>query len=270
MDNPDGLTKPVDLILTFRGIDVPTTEMFGKDACSLTFAQIVDGREQRPGPLLLAYQEGIIWRTCLPDVETGQFRLTLISNHTHCSQDVTIDDDVVAQRVLRVEFNRDECRRKWFPVFIKRLWWNLGDFLEKREDDPKRDQRVLSQYRRRFRRGPIGSWLSSHDNLMYGTSIEFRKDFTGTVCAWDCLGYDDASETGRDFQWQCVGDLSIDVQPVDGDLHPEEWGVLKYDFRVSRSAYGKRQVLMYSTDIQEIDGKERGFWLAGHAVTLVE
>ncbi|MGD0899384.1 MAG: hypothetical protein ABR915_16220 [Thermoguttaceae bacterium] len=263
----------IDLILTFRGMDVPTVKVTGHDACCLTLREIVDGRKQRSGPLLFAYQEGIIWRTFLTDVKAGQYRLTLISNDLHCAKDVSINDGVLSAGVLHVQFNRDDCHRKLFPAFLRRLWWNLGEFLKNRRDHPSRDHRVLSRYRRRFRRGPVGSWLSSHDMLtIYGTSIEFRKDFTGRVRTWG-WGDDDNSAVERDFRWQCVGDFSIDVQPVDGDINPEDWGIVEYDFRVSRSAYGTRQLLMYrihSKDGPAVNSDEPGFWWSSHAVALVE
>jgi hypothetical protein len=148
-----------------------------------------------------------------------------------------------------------------FPVFIQRWCWNLQDFLEKRNDHPRRDQTVLAQYRRRFRRGPFGTWLSALDDLTeYGSSIEFRRDFTGTIYTW---GLDD-EEIYRDFRWKVVGDLSIDVQPIDGDLNPDDWGVIEYDFKVARTAYGRRRVLMYST-IQP-----PGFWWSAHPMALAK
>ena len=260
----------IDLILTFRGIDVPTMKMLGKDACGLTLRRIIDGREQDSGPLLFAYQEGIIWKSVLPDAEQGQFRLTLINNHFHCAQEVTVNDSVLADRVLRVEFNPEHCRRKLFPHFIRQIWWSLCGFLEKRRENPNRDQKVLSQYRRRFRRGPIGSWLSSHERLTdYGCSFEFREDFTGTAVTW---GYDDDddSEAKRDFRWRVVGDFSIDVHPVDGEVNPDDWGILNYEFKVSRSSNGTREMLMYSTNAPEMDNADPGFWWSPHPVTLVE
>ena len=261
--------QSIDFLLTFRGIDVPTTKMMGKDACGLTFRPIVDGREQDSDHLIFAYQKGIVWETTLVDVEPGQYRVTLISNDLHCSQDVTIDDKAISDNVLRVEFIRADCRRKLFPFALKRLWGRVGEYLEKRREHPTRDNRVLTSYRRRFRRGPVGSWISSHDALtIYGCSIEFCRDFTGTVCTW---GYeDDESETERHFRWQCAGDCAIDVQPEDDDVHPEDWGRIDYDFRVTRSPHGRREVLMYSKNEPQPHPEEPGFWWSTHGVTLVK
>ncbi len=263
MDDSDEATADIDLILTFRGIDVPTAKIVGRDACILTLRKIVDGREQRSDKHHFAYQNDIIWKMQLNNAKRGEFRLTLVSNDLHCSRDITIDDAALTQGALRVEFNRNSCRRKLTPVFLKRLWWNLLELLNKRSNAPKRDQRVLAQYGRRFRHGPVGEWASAHENLMmYGSSFEFRADFTGTARTWDVL--DNESGTTHDFTWKSVGDLSIEVQPVSSDSLPEDWGVVEYDFETSRDPHGVRQVMMYSK------GNAPGFWWEPHPVVLVE
>ncbi len=63
--------RSIDFLLTFRGIDVPTTKMIGKDACGLTFRRFVDGREQDSDQIVFAYEEGIVWKTTLVDVQPG-------------------------------------------------------------------------------------------------------------------------------------------------------------------------------------------------------
>jgi hypothetical protein len=261
--------KTVDVIMTFRGIDLPAVEMMGSETCVLTFAQVANGRARKPGSTLFAYEEGIVWRTFLHDVEPGAYRLTLVSNDVHCSQDVCIDEDVLASGVLRVEFNRDDCRRKMIPVSLKRIWWGFRDFLDRREQHPRRDQRVVLRYRRRYRHGPIGSWISAHDNLMsYGCALEFRKDLTGTLHTW---GYeDDEAAVERGFRWESAGYCAIEAQPVDGEVDPEEWGLIEYDFKASRNAYGRREVLMFSKNRPEFASDAPGFWWFPHPVVLAD
>jgi len=112
--------KPIVLILTFRGIEVPTAPMLGKAACGLTLGRLIDGREKKSNRVLFAYQKGEMWKTTFFDEEAGQFRLTLLSATLRCFRDVTINNAELANGVLHVEFCGSDCRRQWVPVFMKR------------------------------------------------------------------------------------------------------------------------------------------------------
>ena len=68
----------IRLIITFRGINVPTSELCGKQACGITVARIVDGRPQRCEQVAFAYQSGIIWEASVNVAERGQLRLEVI------------------------------------------------------------------------------------------------------------------------------------------------------------------------------------------------
>lgn len=258
--------KPIELVLTFRGINVPTALITSKPACGITVGQLIDGREQKSNFLLFAYQNGDVWKTDFLHKELGKVRLTLVSNSFRCFRDVVIDDDVLAKGVLHVEFSREDCHRKWIPVFLKRWWWKLCDYRARRRDDPRRDHHALSQYRRHFRRGPVGKWLSDSELTLYGTSIEFRPNFTGTITNWGS----EREESPREFRWKCVGDYAIEVQPTEGKLDPTEWGVLRYDFKVSRNPYGHRQLLMYMPDKPKHVENGPGFWHSCEPVVLNE
>lgn len=258
--------KPLDLILTFHGIKVPTAPVFGKAACCMTVGRLIEGREQKSNRVLFAYQEGDVWKATFFDEEPGQFRLTLVSNTLRCSRDVTIDDPVLASGALQVDFRREDCRRQWVPVWVKRWWWKLRDHRARRCNDPSRDERVLSQYRRRFRRGPVGTWLSDSELTLYGTSFEFRPDFTGSIVSW---GYDE-EVPAREFRWNCVGDCAIEVQPIDGEFDRAEWGIVRYDFKTSRSPYGNRQLLMYDPNKPKYVENGPGFWHSCEPVVLTK
>lgn len=99
---------------------------------------------------------------------------------------------------------------------------------------------------------------------LYGTSIEFRPDFTGTIVSWGV----DGDQSSREFQWKCVGDYAISVQPTEGEFDPADWGVLRYDFKTSRSPYGHRELLMYEPDKPEYVENGPGFWHSCEPVVL--
>ena len=128
----------------------------------------------------------------------------------------------------------------------------------------------MADYRRRYRRGPVGVWLASHERLtLYGTQFEFRNDSTGTIISW---GYDeDGDEEGQhEFHWKSVGDFAVDIQPVEAAQCEDDWGLIEYDFRAVRSPYGHRVVEMYSKDGATYDGRAPGFWWEAHGVELVK
>ncbi len=260
--------QTIDVFLTFGGIDAPTVKMTGNDACALTLRPLVNGREEGEGSTLFAYPDDIFWKAVLVNVEPGQYRLSLLNNSHHCFEDILIDDRAVAERALHVEFNWSDCRRRRVPALLKRIWWSIGEFVEKRREHPRRDRRVLSRYRRRFRRGPVGLWLSEHDRQsLYGTAFLFREDATGSVRSW---GHEDGADVEQEFRWTSVGDFKIDIQPVAETTYPEDWGVVEYGFRVARGPYGDRLVLMCSTNQPAIEGREPGFWQSMHPVALAK
>lgn len=137
--------KTIDLIVTFDGIEVATAPVLGKTACGLTVGRLIDGREQESNYVLFAYQDDNVWKTTFFNAQPGQFRLTLISATLRWFHDITINDEVLANGVLHVEFCRYDCRWQWIPVFIKRWWWKLREYRKRRRDAPSRDGRVLSQ-----------------------------------------------------------------------------------------------------------------------------
>lgn len=101
---------------------------------------------------------------------------------------------------------------------------------------------------------------------VHGCSIEFRSDGTGAVNYWGSGEDMEEVETCREFRWRSTGDFVIDVCPCDGNIHEDDWGLVEYDFKVKRSSYGKRIVLMYSKGGPFNDD---GFWQSLHPVELV-
>ena len=87
-----------------------------------------------------------------------------------CVQDVTVDDAVLREGVLRIVFDREQCRRKLIPLFLKRLWWKFEEFLRSREQHPRRNKRELHNTDRlASAEGPVGFWIASHDMMtIYG------------------------------------------------------------------------------------------------------
>lgn len=255
----------IDIEFTFRGMGVPTVCMTGHDACCVTSTPVPNGSKKKQNALMFAYKEGEHWGTKWHDPQVGQYRFTLIHAKLHCSQIITIDEQVLNEGVIRVQFDRRDCRRKLIPVWLRRIWKRWCKAVKKHTHRPKR---LVAKYRRRFRRGPVGTWLESHDRLtIYGASFEFRKDLTGSVHTW---GYEeDGSETEWDFRWKLVSDFVIDVQPIDGRSDSDDWGVIEYDFKATLDAYGSHSIEMYSTKSPCGVDDEPRFWWAS-PVVLVE
>lgn len=270
-DPEDEVANPrpdVELLLRFNGIDVPTIETLGKECCALKVNPLVDGREVESNHIILAYPSGSDWKATLIRSTPGQYRLTLISPQYHCTHDFVLDDATFTTGVLQVEFDRSRCRRKLVPLFLYRLWLELLAWRDKWREHPRNDARCAAQYRKRFRNGPIGTWLSDPEVwTLYGWSVEFRRDFTGRICSWDTS---EDTETEREFRWRVLGDFSLDVQPVDGVLDPGMWGRLDYDFRVTRNAYGRRQIELISKPHPEPFPDRPSFWWSANPMTLSE
>lgn len=260
--------------ISFRGMTPPTAKLTGHDACAITFNPLINGHEEKSDRVIFAYEDGIVWTTMLIGASKGDYRATLISNALHCYQDISIGDDTLAEGVVRLRFTHEHCQRKSIPPFLMRLWWAVRNVCDKIKEHPLCDQIALSKYRRRFRRGPIGAWVASHDMLtVYGCSIEFRKDATGTARTW---GYDEESSVADstcEFRWRSVGDFAIEVYTCGENKNDESWesefcGIIEFDYLVTRSVYGHRIVLMYSKSGPGYNVGETNFWLSTHPVEL--
>ncbi len=257
----------LDIYVAFREMHPPAVEVTGKLACALAVHRLVDECEQESDQILFAYEDGIVWKATFAEPSHANYRIHLVSNELRCSADITVNDETIAQGQVRITFDRRQCRRKLTPVFVKRLWWRASEVATYCGQLSLFDRIVATNYRRRYRRGPIGTWLSSHDMLtVYGCSIEFRSDGTGAVHHWGSDEDMDEVETLREFRWRSKGDFVIDVCPCDGNFHEDNWGHVQFDFKVKRSPYGKRIVLMYSKGGPFNDD---GFWQSPHPVELV-
>ena len=134
------------------------------------------------------------------------------------------------------------------------------------ENTPRTDDELVWQYRHRFRDGPVGAWRTWHGyDMAYGWMFEFRDDGSGRVHSWDID--DDEPEEIRDFKWKRTSTRTIEVEPVDGEFHPEDRGSIHYDFQVVPDEYGNRLVWMYQVHTP-LNEQEKGFWWSPRPVLL--
>jgi hypothetical protein len=123
------------------------------------------------------------------------------------------------------------------------------------------EQRV-EEYRRRFRRAPVGEWAAARGTFDSLTSetVVFAPDGTGT------LGYDGAFSGAKAmaFEWREKAPQVVEVRYAD-DAEPggddEEWDAVAYDFKLVEHDAGAEVV------IHEV-GQE-GFWDVSAPLRLV-
>jgi hypothetical protein len=133
--------------------------------------------------------------------------------------------------------------------------------------DPE-SQKIIAIYRERFRDGPLGTWRSSLDQLiglgfdgtgLYGHTLEFRPDGTGTLASWGWQG-----EQQTTFRWKSSGPCEVAIDEVIEDVErsPEdEPDIVKFDFFVDSSS---RQVFLAQS------GNPDKFWCVMRPLVRVE
>jgi len=112
--------------------------------------------------------------------------------------------------------------------------------------DPE-SQKIIAIYRERFRDGPLGIWRSSLDQRiglgfdgtgLYGNTIEFRPDGTGTLASWGWRGEEQTA-----FHWKPTGPCEVVIDAVKEDVESgaeDLSDIVKFDFFVvddSRQVY---------------------------------
>jgi hypothetical protein len=114
-------------------------------------------------------------------------------------------------------------------------------------------EQKLEEYRRRFRRAPVGEWATARGTFDSLTSetVVFAPDGTGT------LGYDGAlsGERKAAFEWREKAPQVIEVRYADDEDSgegDEEWDAVAYDFKLIEHDAGA-EVVIYEV------GQE-GFW----------
>lgn len=60
------------------------------------------------------------------------------------------------------------------------------------------------------------------------------------------------------------------MQPTSGEFEPADWGVVRYDFKTSRSPYVHRRLLMYDPDQPKCVENGPGFWHSCEPVVLAK
>jgi hypothetical protein len=111
----------------------------------------------------------------------------------------------------------------------------------------------LEEYRRRFRRAPVGEWATARGTFdsLAGETMVFAPDGTGT------LGYDGALPGAEKmaFEWREKAPQLVEVRYVDDEApgeDGEEWDAVAYDFKLIEHDAGA-EVVIYEV------GRE-GFW----------
>ena len=114
-------------------------------------------------------------------------------------------------------------------------------------------EQKLEEYRRRFRRAPVGEWATARGTFdsLSSETVTFSPDGTGT------LGYDGALSGAKAlaFEWREKAPQVVEVRYADdadsgGD--DEEWDSVAYDFKLIEHDAGA-EVVIYEV------GQE-GFW----------
>jgi hypothetical protein len=128
--------------------------------------------------------------------------------------------------------------------------------------------KIIANYRERFRDGPLGIWRSSLDQLiglgfdgtgLYGHTIEFRPDGTGTLASWGWHG-----EQQTAFHWKPSGPCEVAIDAVIEDVErsaEDEPDIVKFDFFVESSS---RQVFLAQA------GNPLEFWCVMGPLVRVE
>lgn len=111
----------------------------------------------------------------------------------------------------------------------------------------------LDEYRRRFRRAPVGEWATARGTFDSLTSetIVFAPDGTGT------LGYEGMLSGAKKaaFEWREKAPQVVEVRYADDDDagdDTEEWDAVAYDFKLIEHDAGAEVVL------HEVG--QKGFW----------
>ena len=130
-------------------------------------------------------------------------------------------------------------------------------------------QEIIASYRERFREGPVGMWRSSLDQRiglgfdstgLYGNTIEFRPDGSGTLASWSWRG-----EEQTVFHWKSCGPCEV---AISGGVMGVETGaedepsIVKFDFFVIGAG---RQVFLHQSD--HVD---KFWWAVGPLIQLEE
>lgn len=154
----------------------------------------------------------------------------------------------------------------------------LSNFIRSRKSGEAEQRRILAgfaevrrktvdDYRNRFRIAPYGCWshaIGTFSNVM-DERWEFNTDHTGKIIELGPFG----GEQGETlFEWKEVADFTIACKVTkwpyednenDGEIEPEEWEIIRYDFRITPTDGGEI-IAMYQVFGDET--LQKGFWLS--------
>jgi hypothetical protein len=229
---------------------------------------VENGVEVPSDAVHFAYEEVVAWRAGPIEVEIGEYSIEIISPRGRIQRLVAIDQAAIDVGASSVTFTREHFVSSPIPLPLKRAWWKCHDVVRACWQLPIFDAIARQQYRRQFRRGPIGIWISSHEMLtIYGTEIIFRDDGTGHLHQWGEV--DDGDRVwDDDFRWTPIGDWRISIDMVGEEAEDQE-EVVEFDFRAGRSPYGHREVVMFSKDNSDHQYANSMFWRSFHPVCFV-
>ncbi len=154
----------------------------------------------------------------------------------------------------------------------------LSNLIQSRKNEEAEQRRILVEcaeahrktidnYRQRFRTAPYGSWsqaVGTFSNVM-DERWEFNADHTGKVIE---LGPFGEAQGETLFEWKEVADFTIACKVTkwphgdaedDGAVEPEEWEIIRYDFRMTPTDSGEI-IAMYQVFGDE--PTQKGFWLS--------
>jgi hypothetical protein len=124
------------------------------------------------------------------------------------------------------------------------------------------NQHIIADYRRRFRRGPIGFWytrLGGGFEMTHGTNLLFNADGTGTCWSWDIL--DESPNRETVIEWRSVGDCRIEARKQGEGA----WELVTYDFRLRLNEYDIPEVCIFQPDHWAAKHfGDPGFWWSGY------
>ena len=94
--------------------------------------------------------------------------------------------------------------------------------------------------------------------MLIGMKLAFHHDGFGTMEEWgfDHFHIDPEYVTEPNFTWKNTGDRTIEI------THRGERRIVNYDFQISTSDYGLKQLRMFEIRKKVSESEDVGFWVS--------